>query len=117
MTSIRVLTVTGLAAALLAATPAPTRSAPQSDDEYLGLPDAPGREEVVAYCGACHSLKLVVQQGQTRDGWEEVLDWMYEEQEMPELEPDDEKLVLDYLAKYLGPDTHRQRLKARGVVR
>lgn len=116
MTSIRVLSVAGLTAALLAVTPAPVRSAP-SDDEYLGLPDAPGREEVAAYCGACHSLRLVVQQGQTREGWQELLTWMYEEQEMPELEPDEEKLVLDYLAKYVGPDTHRQRLKAQGVVR
>lgn len=91
--------------------------AAQTDDEYLGLPDAPGREEVAAYCGACHSLGLVVQQGQTRDGWAEVLVWMYEEQDMPELEPEDEKLVLDYLAKYVGPDTHQQRLKNRGVLR
>jgi len=116
MPSIRALTVAGLAAAVLAGAPAPSWSA-QPDDEYLGLPDAPGREEVAAYCGPCHSLRLVVQQGQTREGWAELLTWMYDEQEMPELEPDEEKLVLDYLAKYVGPDTHRQRLKARGVIR
>ena len=26
-------------------------------------------------------------------------------------------VILDYLAKYVGPDTHRQRLKDRGVIR
>jgi len=86
------------------------------EDEYLGLPDAPGREEVAAYCGACHSLKLVVQQGLTRKGWEDLLVWMYEEQEMPELEPDEEKLVLDYLAKYVNPETQKQRLRERGII-
>ena len=88
-----------------------------SEDEYLGLPDAPGREEVAAYCGACHSLKLVVQQGLTRPGWEEMLVWMYEEQEMPELEKDEEKLVLDYLAKYVNPENQKQRLRDQGIIR
>ena len=103
-------------AVVLVGTTALARSA-QSEDEYLGLPDAPGREEVAAYCGACHSLKLVVQQGQTREGWADVLAWMYDEQEMPELEPDEEKLVLDYLAKYVSPETYRERMKARGILR
>lgn len=88
-----------------------------AEDEYLGLPDAPGREEVAAYCAACHSLKLVVQQGQTREGWSEVLTWMYDEQEMARLDADDEKLVLDYLTKYVGPDSHSRRLRRRGILR
>ena len=116
MPTIRVLLSAGLVVAVLAGTAALARSA-QSDDEYLGLPDAPGREEVVAYCAACHSLKLVVQQGLTREDWAELLIWMYDEQEMPELEPDEEKLVLDYLAKYVSPEAHRERLKARGILR
>lgn len=88
-----------------------------ADDETFGLPEAPGREEVLAYCGACHSMKLVVQQGLTRQSWQDTLTWMYEEQEMPRLEPDEEKLVLDYLAKYVGPDSQKERLRARGVLR
>ena len=86
-------------------------------DAYLGLPDAAGREEVATYCSPCHSLKLVVQQGLTRPGWSELLTWMYEEQEMPELEPDEEKLILDYLAKFVGPDTQKMRLRQRGLLR
>ncbi len=116
MTGHRALRIASLVAVVLAGTTVIAYSA-QTDDEYLGLPDAPGREEVVAYCAACHSLKLVVQQGQTREGWAELLEWMYDEQEMAELEPDEEKLVLDYLAKYVSPEAHRERLKARGILR
>lgn len=88
-----------------------------ADDEYLGLPDAVGRDEVFAYCGGCHSMKLVEQQSQTRTGWDELLTWMYDEQEMEPLDAEDKKLVLDYLAKYIGPDTHEKRLRQRGVIR
>lgn len=88
-----------------------------AEDEYLGLPDAPGREEVFAYCGACHSVKLVVQQGQTRQGWSKLLTWMNEEQGMPKLEPEEKKLVLDYLAEYLDPASQKERLRERGVIR
>lgn len=66
---------------------------------------------MLAYCGACHSMKLVVQQGLDRKGWAETLVWMYDEQEMPRLEPEEEKLVLDYLAKYVGPEGHEERLR------
>ena len=91
--------------------------AAQAEDEYLGLPDVAGREEVFAYCGACHSMQLVVQQGLTRHGWEEVLEWMYDEQEMERLEPADEKLILDYLAKHVNPETQKLRLRERGIMR
>ena len=35
---------------------------------------------------------------------------MVEEQEMAELEPEDEKLVLNYLAKFYGPDRLARRM-------
>jgi cytochrome c len=49
-------------------------------------------------------MKLVVQQGLSRSRWTEVLQYMVDEQEMPELEPEDHKLILDYLTKFYGPD-------------
>ncbi len=70
----------------------------------LGLPLDGGREEVEIYCSACHSLRLVAQQGMTKDDWDELFDWMIEEQEMEEIPADDRKLALDYLAKHLGID-------------
>ena len=77
---------------------------------------AVGREEVVAYCGACNSIRLVVQQGLTQEGWAELLEWMYEEQEMESLDAEDETLVLDYLAKHVGPDSQKQRLRSSGIL-
>ena len=77
------------------------------DGDFGGLPPGPGREEVFALCDACHSIKLVTQQGLDRDGWDETLDYMTAEQGMPELEPGERKLILDYLAKNIGPDSRR----------
>lgn len=88
----------------------------EAEDAYLGLPDAAGREEVFAYCGACHSMQLVVQQGLTRHGWEEILEWMIDEQGMAQLEVEEEKLVLDYLAEHVNPETQKERLRARGLL-
>lgn len=82
----------------------------EEEDDYQGLPPGTGRDEVLGYCGSCHSMKLVTQQGLTRATWIEVLDWMVEEQEMPELDAEDQKLVLDYLEMFYGPD--RRALKA-----
>jgi len=73
-------------------------------DEWDGLPGGPGREEVYGICGACHSLMIVKQQGLSRDAWEETMEWMVEEQGMPELDRDTLDLVIDYLAEHYGID-------------
>ena len=108
----------GLAAIVLLAV-APLRPAQPAaeEDDYYGLPEDRGREEVLAYCGACHSLRLVIQQGLPRTEWADLLVWMYEEQEMEPLEPEEEVLVLDYLGKHVGPDSHKARLRERGILR
>ena len=79
-------------------------AANEDEDEYQGLPPGDGRDEVFGLCGACHSLKLVTQQGLSRQRWDEVLVYMVEEQEMPELDRETNDLVLDYLTKFYGPD-------------
>lgn len=107
------LTGACLLLAMAVAWPGPAQAL--QDDEYLGLPGAPGREEVVAYCAACHSLKLVVQQGLDRERWDELLVWMVKEHGMPELDPSDRKLVLDYLAEHVGPEDQKERLKQHGL--
>ncbi len=77
----------------------------------LGLPPDTGRDEVEAYCGGCHSLRLVVQQGLSREAWQETIEWMVEEQAMEPMEPDDHKLVLDYLAKHVSIEANLKRRK------
>ncbi len=81
-----------------------TDSDASENEDYQGLPPGEGRDEVFWLCGPCHSIRLVTQQGLSRETWEEVLVFMVEEEEMAELDPEDEKLVLDYLAKFYGPD-------------
>jgi len=83
-----------------------TSAGADSDIDYDGLPPGEGRDDVYSYCAACHSAKLVSQQGLTRESWDETLDWMIEEQGMVELEAEMRTIILDYLAKYLNTD-HR----------
>ena len=70
--------------------------------DWQGLPPGDGRETVFQLCSACHSLAIVKQQGLTRESWRETLEWMVEEQGMPELEDDQMSQVLDYLAAHYG---------------
>ena len=74
------------------------------EGEYGVLFEAPGVEETFYTCSACHSERLVAQQGMTRARWDGLLDWMIEEQGMAELEPDERALILDYLSTHYGPD-------------
>ena len=68
-----------------------------------GLVYAEGFEEVRAICTSCHSAKLVTQNRATREGWQQMIDWMQETQGLWELGPAEPK-ILDYLAKYYAPE-------------
>ena len=82
---------------------APSAAAWASEEaEWNGLPAGAGREEVFGLCSACHSLMIVKQQGLDRGSWAETLDWMIEEQGMPELDEDTLALLLDYLTAHYG---------------
>ena len=45
-----------------------------------------------------------MQQGLTREQWDEALDLMVEEHEMEPIEGDARTVILDYLAAHYGPD-------------
>lgn len=68
---------------------------------------APGQETVETLCIACHSIAIVAQQRLTRPVWDEVMEWMVEEQGMPALDEDELAAVLDYLTENYGPDVPR----------
>ena len=68
-------------------------------DEYWGLPRSQGVEIVAGYCSACHSLALVMQQRQSREGWDELLDWMVEKQGMANPDPTTRAAILGYLSR------------------
>ena len=63
-----------------------------------------GAEETYAYCTACHSERIVAQQGLTRADWEELLEQMVEENGMTPIEEPDRDRVLSYLTAQYGPD-------------
>ena len=71
------------------------------------FPEGKGREETANYCAACHSGRLVSQQGMTRGQWDETLDVMTERHKMPKLEGDERALILDYLAAAFPPKARR----------
>ena len=74
-----------------------------SEMGWGGLPAGKGRAETFGHCIACHSTKLIIQQGMTRDQWDETLVWMVEEQAMQEPPPELRELILDYLAAQFPP--------------
>ena len=85
-----------------AAAPAPVAPSPAHDLGFLVAGE--GAFETHAYCTACHSERIVAQQGLTRPDWDELLEQMVEEHEMTPIEEPDRARVLDYLAAHYGPD-------------
>jgi cytochrome c len=65
-------------------------------------PDGEGRMLTGAACITCHSLAIVKQQGLSRKRWDELLDWMVEEQGMPEYDENTRTVILDYLERHFG---------------
>ena len=47
---------------------------------------------------------IVAQQGLTRDAWEELFEWMVDEQGMDEIEEPELTEILDYLAAHYNED-------------
>lgn len=88
-----------LAACLLAAT-----SAVADESEFGVLHVAPGVEDTFYGCTACHSEMIIAQQGLSRADWDELLDWMVEEQGMAEFDPEQRVVILDYLAEHYNED-------------
>lgn len=75
----------------------------RDERDWGGLPPGSGREEVHFICTACHSIRLVTQQGLSRKRWDDTLEWMVEEQGMDQIEdPALRNLILDYLAEHYG---------------
>ena len=76
---------------------------PEAEDFGL-MVRAPGASETFYACTPCHSERIVVQQGLTREQWDELMVWMVEEQEMEPIEESVLTVIIDYLAAHYGPD-------------
>jgi len=73
-----------------------------SIDPLTGLIIAEGFPQVKALCTPCHSAKLVTQNRASREGWEQMIRWMQETQNLKDLGTN-EPIVLDYLAANYAP--------------
>jgi hypothetical protein len=71
------------------------RPAEEGPEQY---PSHPNREDAFYFCTACHSFKIVAAQGMSRKRWDESLSWMVERHNMPDVQGEDRKKILDYLA-------------------
>jgi mono/diheme cytochrome c family protein len=73
------------------------------DESPEDFPPGPGREVAFYACVACHNFKLVAAQGMSRARWDESLTFMTQRHNMPALEGEDRRIVLDYLEKTYPP--------------
>lgn len=78
--------------------------APSTPKDFGQLVAGTGVETTFYSCTSCHSEMIVAQQGKTREGWDELLVWMVEEQGMNEPTETDRNLILDYLAEHYNTD-------------
>jgi hypothetical protein len=77
-------------------------TAPAAADDFGGLPEGEGQEEVFYNCSYCHSLRTVTAQHLSRSRWARILDEMVQVQGMPELEEDTRAAIHDYLVEHFG---------------
>jgi hypothetical protein len=74
---------------------AQTRTVEEAPEQY---PAHPNRDDAFYFCTACHSFRIVAAQGMSRERWDESLDWMVVRHSMPDVQGEDRKRILDYLA-------------------
>ncbi|WP_428647987.1 hypothetical protein [Roseibium sp.] len=94
-----------VSAGILAVQAVPGKAAGTDEDAEFGvLKVAEGVEETYYTCTACHSERIVAQQGLSRAHWDELMEWMVEEQGMNEIDEPDRTLILDYLSEHYNED-------------
>lgn len=76
---------------------------PGAVEEIDVLPEGEGREETFYACTACHNTALIRRSGFTREQWDDLMDWMVRQQNMQPLEPDERRVIVDYLAEHFPP--------------
>ncbi len=105
----RLRLIIGSAIAALLLAPAPAVAQAQTftpgDEKPEDYPAGPGRDDTFYACTPCHGFRIVAQQGQSRRQWDDTLDWMTQRHNMPKLEGDQRKVVLDYLEATYPPRT------------
>lgn len=76
----------------------------RAEGEFGVLKEAPGVASVYYNCTACHSERLIAQQGLSRAHWADLMDWMWAEMGMHEIPEDEVDEILDYLEAHYNED-------------
>jgi hypothetical protein len=84
----------------------------QKVDPVHGLIVAPGVQDIINNCTACHSSKFILKQRGSRDTWKEMIVWMQETQGLWQFDAKTQKSILDYLATNYAPDNKIERRKS-----
>ena len=74
------------------------------------LPDGPGKDTFQKVCSACHDASVVVTMHQAKDDWQATIDDM--KGRGADGSDADFKTILDYLAKYQGPEVNVNKASA-----
>jgi hypothetical protein len=56
------------------------------------------RDDTFYFCTACHSFKIIAQQGMSRERWNETFDFMVSRHKMVDVQGEQREQMLDYLA-------------------
>lgn len=72
------------------------RPAEEAPDQF---PAYSYRDDAFYFCTACHSFKVVAAQNMSRARWDESLTWMAKRHNMPDVQGDERRKILDYLEK------------------
>src|SRR3954470_21208299 len=68
------------------------------------LPDGKGKEAVLSTCTDCHDTARIQAQHLDEEGWSSIIREMIETG--ANINPDDMKIIISYLAKNFGPDSN-----------
>ena len=83
-------------------------------DKQTGFVVDDGLILVKTNCLSCHSSKLILQNRATKEGWESIIKWMQETQNLWDLGENEEKIVA-YLAKNYAPDEVGRRKQLENI--
>ena len=56
------------------------------------------RDDTFYFCTACHSFKIIAQQGMSRERWNDTIDYMIERHKMVDVQGEHRDQMLDYLS-------------------
>jgi hypothetical protein len=90
-----ILPVVSFADAQTRAQPGRERPADEAPEQY---PPGAHRDDTFYFCTACHSFRIVAQQGMSRERWSETFDYMVSRHGMVDVQGEQRENMLDYLA-------------------